>query len=280
MKIKYLGTAAYEGIPAMFCDCDVCKNAFKLGGRNMRTRSSALINDDLLIDFNPDTLYHYHKYRFDMGKIDNCLITHSHSDHFYPADILAAGNSYAVHNSHKINYWAGRASIKCAEAAIDSDGGIRRFENVIGLHEIEAFKTYKIGKYEVFVLKANHSEYTDPFVYAINDGERKLLYAHDTGWFCDETWNALKEYALSGKFDFVSLDCTLALLKGSRNGHMSYDVNLETIEKMKAEGIVNDNAAFVINHFSHNGGSNYDDIKPVAENDGVIVSYDGLEIEF
>ncbi len=31
MKIKYLGTAAYEGVPAMFCNCPVCKKAMKQG---------------------------------------------------------------------------------------------------------------------------------------------------------------------------------------------------------------------------------------------------------
>ena len=27
MKIAYLGTSAAEGIPALFCHCDVCKYA-------------------------------------------------------------------------------------------------------------------------------------------------------------------------------------------------------------------------------------------------------------
>ncbi len=49
MKIKYLGTAAAEGIPAIFCECKICKKARELGGKNIRTRSQALINDDLFI---------------------------------------------------------------------------------------------------------------------------------------------------------------------------------------------------------------------------------------
>ena len=31
MKIKYLGTAAAEGVPAIFCNCETCKEARKLG---------------------------------------------------------------------------------------------------------------------------------------------------------------------------------------------------------------------------------------------------------
>lgn len=48
MKIKYLGTAAAEGIPALFCRCDICKEARKRGGREIRTRSQAIIDEKLL----------------------------------------------------------------------------------------------------------------------------------------------------------------------------------------------------------------------------------------
>ena len=84
MKIKYLGTAAYEGVPALFCNCRVCKSAKKLGGRNIRSRSRALISEELLMDFNADTVWHYHKYGFDWEKICGVLITHAHCDHLYP----------------------------------------------------------------------------------------------------------------------------------------------------------------------------------------------------
>ena len=48
MKITYLGTAASEGWPAEFCECDICRAAMKRGGRDLRLRSCALIDDDLL----------------------------------------------------------------------------------------------------------------------------------------------------------------------------------------------------------------------------------------
>ena len=54
MHFQYLGTAAAEGWPAVFCNCPLCKRAALLGGRNIRTRSQALINKDLLIDLPPD----------------------------------------------------------------------------------------------------------------------------------------------------------------------------------------------------------------------------------
>ncbi len=62
MKIRYLGTAAAEGIPAIFCDCEVCRKSRELGGRNFRTRSQAIIDDTLLIDFPSDTYAHFLNY--------------------------------------------------------------------------------------------------------------------------------------------------------------------------------------------------------------------------
>lgn len=39
MKLQYLGTAAAEGFPGMFCNCTACERARKAGGKNIRTRS-------------------------------------------------------------------------------------------------------------------------------------------------------------------------------------------------------------------------------------------------
>ena len=58
MKIKYLGTAAAEGWPALFCDCPSCQKARELGGKNIRTRAQAVVDGRLLIDFGPDTYLH------------------------------------------------------------------------------------------------------------------------------------------------------------------------------------------------------------------------------
>ena len=87
MKFKYLGTSAAEGIPAMFCNCNICTQAKKLGGKNIRTRSQAVIDDRLLIDFPPDTYTHVIYGGLDLTKIYSCIVTHSHSDHLYSKDL-------------------------------------------------------------------------------------------------------------------------------------------------------------------------------------------------
>lgn len=73
MKIKYLGTGAYEGIPALFCTCPICLKAMEKGGKNIRTRSQALIDDKILIDFNADTYSHFITHKIDFTKVNGAL---------------------------------------------------------------------------------------------------------------------------------------------------------------------------------------------------------------
>lgn len=79
MKIKFLGTAAFEGVPSLFCNCPTCRRAREAGGKNLRSRLQALVNEDLLIDFPPDTVWHSIRFGLDWQKINTCLITHSHT---------------------------------------------------------------------------------------------------------------------------------------------------------------------------------------------------------
>ena len=48
MEIQYLGTAAAEGYPALFCSCDICKKARNAGGREIRTRTQSVVDNKIL----------------------------------------------------------------------------------------------------------------------------------------------------------------------------------------------------------------------------------------
>ena len=95
MKLKFLGTAAAEGFPAMFCSCDNCIKARALGGKNLRTRSQAIIDDCLLIDYPADTYSHTITHNIDLLNVKHCLITHIHGDHFYPKDLSYMKKGFA-----------------------------------------------------------------------------------------------------------------------------------------------------------------------------------------
>ena len=87
MRLKYLGTAAAEGFPAIFCNCKYCNEARVLGGKNIRTRSQSLINSDLLIDLPADTYHHILENGIRADEIKYLLITHGHADHLYAREL-------------------------------------------------------------------------------------------------------------------------------------------------------------------------------------------------
>ena len=77
-----MGTAALERIPAIFCNCDNCRKALAAGGKNIMTRSQALVDDTLLIDLNSETYTHFLSLGRTLWDLEHVLITHAHCDHF------------------------------------------------------------------------------------------------------------------------------------------------------------------------------------------------------
>ena len=63
MEVLFLGTGASEGIPGVFCDCRICQNARKKGGKEVRLRTSVLIDNLMMIDVSPDLIPSTHKYK-------------------------------------------------------------------------------------------------------------------------------------------------------------------------------------------------------------------------
>ena len=78
MKLTYYGTGAGAGIPEIFCDCRVCRYAREKGGKEIRSRSQAVIDGVLSLDYPVDTFLHTAFYGLDMRKVKNVLITHGH----------------------------------------------------------------------------------------------------------------------------------------------------------------------------------------------------------
>lgn len=274
MKIEYLGTAAYEGVPSPFCRCEVCKKSRALGWRNIRSRSQALVNDELLLDFNADTVSHYHRYGFDFERLCACLITHSHCDHLYTDDIEIAAECYS-HEHRTLNFYAARSGYDMIRSVAYKTGG------GVSVTLVEAGKRFAAGdgRYSVMPMNANHMPQTSPVIYSIACEGKRMLYAHDTGVFPEDTWELLEK---EGRFDLVSIDCTGCLGLGGDwvDGHMSLGSVLKVLERMRSLDLIDGDTVVVANHFSHNGGQTYDEMCAAAEKYGIVVSYDGLTIEF
>ncbi len=271
MNIKYLGTCAAEGFPALFCTCENCKNARAFGGKNIRSRSQAIIDGELLIDFPADSYSHFSAFGIDLSKINNCLITHIHGDHLYPKDFSYIKKGYSAPDKDYIMNIYGSPDIVPQLEKIVANSNSHLTINVI-----EPYIKTVIGNFTVTALKALHGT-ANPYIYIIEKDKKRILYAHDTDYFTDETWDYIETNKLY--FDLVSLDCTEGNVEElNYHGHMCLGRNKKLKDRMIKNKLADQNTKFILNHFSHNGkDSAYDIFKPIAEKDNFIVSFDGLE---
>lgn len=166
MKIKYLGTAAAEGVPAIFCRCEVCRKSKAAGGRNIRTRSQSIIDDRLLLDFCPDTFIHTLRDNIDLISIKSCLITHAHEDHLYPQDIqMRLPECFANFMGEEVtplNFYGSDTTLQWIRDMEWCDALIEK--NALALHPVKAFEPFEVEGYTVTALKADHDQKTDPFI--------------------------------------------------------------------------------------------------------------------
>ena len=268
MKLTYLGTAAAEGFPAVFCNCRHCNEARRLGGKNIRTRSQALVNDDLLIDFPADTLCHFLNNGIQADKIKHLLITHTHADHFYARDIQRRRRPYA----HDMRVPA--LDMVCSSVTAE----LLEKADSVEVKIVKPFDTVRLGDYEITALPARHMPGGEALFYIIR-GDKTLLYAHDTGYFYDEVFEYIEK---SGTvFDMISLDCTNVHIPiADTSGHMGFPNIERVLARLSSIGAINESTVKYINHFSHNGGPLQHLLEADAEKHGCHVSYDGCRVEF
>ncbi|MEG2597790.1 MAG: MBL fold metallo-hydrolase [Oscillospiraceae bacterium] len=281
MKMKYLGTAAAEGWPGAFCRCTACDEARKRGGKEIRTRSQALINKDLLIDLPADTYMHSILHNIDLSGIKHLLITHSHSDHFYPLELAMRGSCYS-HNmtSEELHIYGSYHSknhfYQYAGQEINEE-----IDHLIHWHILHAYEPIQADDYTITPLPARHMTeipLMEPFFYLIEQNGRSLLYIHDTGRALDPVLDYLQKE--KKHIDFVSFDCTCGLVDGQENGgHMGFPDAVMLREKMLARGICDDKTHYALNHFSHNNGILHKELCDVVEPENMDVAFDGMEVE-
>jgi len=276
MKFKFLGTAAAEGVPGLFCDCDICEQTRKLGGKNIRTRSQSLINNDLLIDFPADTYFHVLRDNLEVHKIHDCIITHDHQDHFYPNDFIMRAPGFAnLKDNSPFNVYG-------SSTVIDRLNSFDDIKNMVAngcmtINEVTAFKSFSAAGYKITPLKADHISAINPLIYLIERDGKIILYAHDTGVFPDETWNWLQSN--QPKCDFATFDCCYGL-KECINNHMGFDTVCDVKKRLERMGIISEKTICCVNHFSHNVGPLYEDMQAVSSKHNIQTAFDGMEVDF
>lgn len=284
-KIKILGSAAAEGIPALFCNCRLCMEAWKKGGKDIRKRAAYKLNDHVRIDFGPDTLQQEHQYELHSENLKHLFITHSHEDHLDSSLFFFRCPGFsAVDQDNILNVYGTRGVIRRINLDFWQvyffNGDFSRWR--MNLVELSPFERICLEDedMEFYALPADHMldvPAEKPVCYVFRQGSSWAMIANDSGYFREETWAFLEEKKF--KFDVVISDCTGGITDNER-GHISGSWLLAAKKRLEDLGSVTADTRFFVNHFSHNCGSLHSELEDFFNPRGITVCYDGMEIEY
>ena len=269
MKILFLGTAAAEGWPGLFCECRHCQQARRLKGKNIRSRSSLLIDDLYKVDFPPDTYWQMNRYNIKMANVKHLFLTHSHSDHYYPLDLVLRAAPFAqLKKEHTLNIYTTRPVCDSTAKTLGD------YETGISFHVIEPYQEFTAGKMKVLPIKADHCPKETCFNFVFRYKGRTILHGYDTGWYPEETWKALRDF----RFDLIILDCTNGKIDEQRY-HLGVKGLVKMKERLEKNGNLKKGCRCIATHFSHNGGLLHAELEKILGKKNVEVAYDGKVVK-
>jgi phosphoribosyl 1,2-cyclic phosphate phosphodiesterase len=278
MEITLLGTSAANAYPEAFCQCANSEKARLLGGRSLRNRSSALVNDDLLIDLGPDIITASSVHGRPLTDVRFCLQTHAHEDHLYTSHFLSRSPAFGVVGAPRLHFYASAGTWRLAAQRLRTDCAPASFLDQevaerpnLQIHPIEAPERFTVGDYRVTAFPSNHDPTVEPLLYAIESDGSSIFHGADTATLPEETWQAFHEYGL--RFDLVILDHTYSPDE-SGTDHLSPRELIDHVERMREERFLTPQARALATHLSHPGDPPHPVLSDFAARHGYEVAYD------
>lgn len=276
MKIKYLGSGGGAGIPELFCSCRICENSRKNGGKEIRNRPLAVINEELCIDLPCDARSSFLQQGFDARKIRYLLITHNHYDHFMSENFFTRPEDWDSLDLF-ISKGSGAGLVKkCEELQKIKPQGTMRPICYPRVHLVKAFEEFQAGNYSIVPIPANHAPELEAMNFIISYNGIHVLWLHDSGLMREETLRYLQNKDVC--FSFVSLDCFLAKGEHAQSDHMNITQCACTVEQLKLSRCVNENTLIYLSHIGHLVNQTHEELVNEARRFRFHVAYDGAEI--
>jgi phosphoribosyl 1,2-cyclic phosphate phosphodiesterase len=270
MRVLFLGTSAAEALPGIFCNCMHCKRAIEAGGKNLRLRSSVLLNGELLIDLSPDFGCFRVKYGLDVSRLRAVLITHTHQDHLSP-QILSYNSLSFTEKALPLKFFM---SPYAAQALKQARYEREDFWKHIEVIEVKPYKQYRFDGYYITPVEASHNK-PQSLLYLIEHGESRLFYATDTGAVLPRA----EEFLAGKRLDIVCLDATSGKNHGKPTRHLGFMDIIEVKERFLKMGCCDEDTLFLATHFTHFTGMLHEEIEQYFKPYGIKPAYDGLAVE-
>ena len=279
MKITVLGSGGF-GYPLAFCNCEHCRKARILGGKNIRKSASLLVNDEIIIDLTPDCQVSMNMYGKDMGKVKFLLQTHTHLDHFDINQFTTLDYKYATKRKDSL-------ILVCSDLCLnDIQNKVSKYDkmnlysddylNKINLKTktLNHGESIIFGTYNIKAIYCSHDENIGAQLYLIKQNGITLLYATDTPPITETTLRELK----GEKIDCIFLDESFGLRDYSFS-HLNIKSFDEYINTLKQNRLLNKNCLVYATHLTHDGNPLHEELEQILSKYGYMPAYDGLEIE-
>lgn len=274
MKFRFIGTGASEGYPATFCACSTCRVAKKLGGKNFRRRSCAVINDQILLDFGPDLYTANFTELVDLPSVTSIVFTHSHPDHLYERELVNLLQPMAVDNENLlITIYGNETVIRNIKACLTGEmkRQLDQLSEVMTLVTIKPFEQFFIGDIVFTALPAYHAvPDEEAFIYRIQSREKSLLYGTDTGLLPAETCSYLSQNPM----DLYIFDATSGPTPCPYPEHMGFPEIAQTLAAIGVQG--RRGITVYGTHFVHGYCGTHEELEEQGKAYGIIPAYDGL----
>lgn len=274
MRVLFLGTAAYEGHPNVFCDCENCRKARLAGNESFRLTASVYVDDDLLIDFGPNIMSGAQKAEVSLFDVKTLLITHSHSDHLYLPNFGYRMNRYNASYDRlpRMSVLANSTVLSLISNSVYFDP-----EKTV-LLQAESYEEIEVNDCTVIPVPAVHKVKEDeqPFIFLLKKGGKSFLYATDTGPIEDSSFGRLKDL-IDSPIDIAVVDSTLGFMKEVLFPyHHTAEQVISTKNRMREFRIIDDNTLVVAHHFSHYPNPPKKELEEFYNRYKVVVAHDGL----
>ena len=274
MKIKYYGTGDGYGIPEPFCSCRLCSYARQHGGKDVRTRSQAVI-DDIMIDCSKDLFAHTVFYGLDMRRYRHIFVTHGHDDHYLGSDLNARYTDDGEWHLHLPPSLAKTESERLERVTASNTKTPPNRIPVV--HSMRVFDPVEFDGYRVTALPSNHTAGVETLLYIVEHGGKSVFWIHDSGLLTQEAIDYLRTLDIC--FDAVSMDCTLGRGSFFTPSHMDILQCSETKQLLADMGRIDRETVCILSHIGHLIDRTHDELCAEAEEFGFIVAYDTMEID-
>jgi phosphoribosyl 1,2-cyclic phosphate phosphodiesterase len=266
MEILLLGTGGADGIPALYGDDRVSQNARKVKGKEIRSRSAALVDGVLKIDLGPDTASQMIRENKSARDWSALLFTHSDDDHLCLSEIQY-GLFPFVEETH-LNYTIYANRVVC-------DIISKRYpEWPMDLVEIRKFEPFQHEQYRITPILAMHKDDEDCFNFIIEKEGKSFLYATDTGLMHQETL----DFLVGKQIDLLVIECSDGHHKTPYMGHMDIAQCVELVGQLRDCLAITTEAPVYTTHHTAGGDATHAELIEILAPYRITPGFDGLQV--